>query len=565
MPTTNIKHISNLAEILAANKIRTIVISPGSRNAPLVIAFENQPDIKTYVVHDERSAAYFALGIAEAINEPVGIVCTSGSAPLNYAPAVSEAYYREIPLLVLTADRPAYLIDQGDGQCINQKLIYQNYSKSFYNLPEKPKTESELAESNAIVSHAVTDLKNGPKGPVHINIPLHEPLYSLEEEPVSYIPQPVEVTSDSNNLPETKKATLQQIWRESPKKMIIIGQLLHTEVVKPIIDLLTNDSGVAILVENTSNLHNYYKYCHSIDRTLALISPEEIEAFKPDLLISFGGAIVSKKIKHFLRTNRPKHNWRIGNYTIDEDTFLSKTETIKSNPVDVLSLFTDIDNESNSSYGSQWKSKDFMALEKHNAFLNTCSYSDLLVFDYLLDTLPESSILQMGNSSVIRYCQLFNIIPTVRYFSNRGVSGIDGSTSTAVGMAVAKPDQLVTLITGDVSFFYDSNGLWNSYLPANLRIILISNGGGGIFNILEGPRKSPQNKVFVAPHSAKAEFVCKAFDVHYSKVDSIETLAKEISQFYNFSDDQRPKLIEVDTSQVDNHKVLMDYFSFLSH
>ena len=561
--TTNITHIANLAGLMAANDIQHVVVSPGSRNAPLVIAFDSHPDIKTYVVHDERSAAFFALGLTEAIGKPVTIVCTSGSAALNYAPAVAEAYYRQLPLLVLTADRPDYLIDQGDGQCIRQDGIYSNYIKSEFKLPDYPKTEEEIDVSNHQVELAIRDLKSQPTGPVHINIPLHEPLY---EKAVYNVMRPTVVNplNIHHDLTDKKVEELINIWDQSEKKLIIVGQQTSARQVKPIMDLIAENSSVAILVENTSNLQNFHKYCHCIDRTLALIKPDEIESFAPDLLISFGGAIVSKKIKAFFRRNRPKHNWRVGQYLINEDTFLSKTETVLMNPADFLRQFAHRENTSMSNFGNRWKGKDFIAQNKQTEFLARAPYSDLTVFDLILDTLPDNSILQMANSSVVRYCQLFNPIQTVSYFSNRGVSGIDGSTSTAVGMAFAKPNQLVTLITGDISFFYDSNALWNSYLPANLRIILINNGGGGIFNILEGSRKSEQNEMFVAPHQANAASICQAFNVEYVKTDSLATIGQNIGGFYQYSDNNRPKLLEIDTTEANSHFVLMDYFKTLA-
>jgi len=562
MNSTAIKHIANLAEILVVNDIKQVVISPGSRNAPLVIAFDNHPDIDTFVVHDERSAAFFALGLIEANEKPAAIVCTSGSATLNYAPAVAEAYYRQLPLLILTADRPNYLIDQGDGQCIQQDQIYTNFSKSFFKLPDLPKLDVDIQSSNQMVEEAIKKLKSSPQGPVHINIPLHEPLYETEVYQSSVFKQ-VELEELSENLSEDKIHNLQRIWDLSAKKLIIVGQLTSADMLKTLIDLLAENSSVAVLVENTSNLQNFHKLCHSIDRTLALISPEEAAKFAPDLILSFGGAIISKKIKAFFRTHQPQHNWRIGQYLINEDTFLSKTETISIKPEKFLKLFINREDQTLSTYGSQWKSKDFVAQEKHNLYLETCPYSDLLVFDYILDTIPDNSILQMANSSVVRYCQLFNPIFTVKYYSNRGVSGIDGSTSTAVGMAVAVPDKLVTLITGDISFFYDSNGLWNNYLPSNLRIILINNGGGGIFNILEGSRKSEQNDLFVAPHQANAEAICKAFNVNYTFTNSMATIETEIQDFYSYALNNRPKLLEIDTIHIESHKVLMSYFKFL--
>jgi len=552
MQTTSFTHIAELAEIIVQNNITKVVISPGSRNAPLIIAFDSHPLIETFIVHDERSAAFFALGMADELNEGVAIVCTSGSAALNYAPAISEAYYRQSPLLVLTADRPEALIDQGDGQCIRQFNVFSNYIKESFQLEDE--------NSKLLVNSAVKELLSFPRGPVHINIPLEEPLYNTAEYSLATT-ESIEFTN-VNTLTESDKTEVTEIWKQADKKLLIIGQMLPNQRLQIVLDTLANDSSVAVLVENTSNIKKFTKFCHSIDRTLALISEDELDGFKPDLLVSIGGAIISKKIKKFLRINKPIHNWRVGEFAINEDTYLSKSKSIDIKPELFFEFINTIDYVPESNYGNKWKAKDFLSQDKHDQFIQTSPFSDLLVFDFILDTLPESINLQMANSSVVRYCQLFNPIQSISYFANRGVSGIDGSTSTALGMAVANPSKLHVLITGDVSFFYDSNALWNSYLPANFRIVLINNNGGGIFNIIDGPKLSKQNKLFVAPHHGKAEHICKAHNVDYIGVDSFTELEGNIETFYQESN--KVKLLEVNTSNTDNSRVLKDYFSCLA-
>ena len=565
METTDKKHIAFLVSLMVQNDIQHVVLSPGSRNAPLTIAFDSHPDIKHYLIHDERVAGFFALGLAEGLGKPVALSCTSGSAALNYSPAIVEAYYRQIPLFILTADRPGYLIDQGDGQCIRQDGLYDNYIKSaFRMLEDELNSEQNIADNKVIANEAIADLLSIPLGPVHVNIPLNEPLYQLSDYSHEITADKLEIIKPELGLSEQKKQELIDIWKDTDKKLIIVGQLNQPEQIQNILATLGQQSSVAILVENTSNLQNFQVYNHSIDRSLTLISEKEIEEFNPELILSFGGAIVSKRIKAFLRNCNPKHNWRLGHYLVDEDTFLSKTENILSPPIYFLTALSNLDEERFSNYSQRWKSIDFQAMERHQLFLESAPFSDLTVIDLILDTLPDQSILQMANSSVVRYCQLFNPIQGIKYYANRGVSGIDGSTSTAVGMAKALPNELVTLITGDISFFYDSNGFWIDDLPANLRIFLINNNGGGIFNILEGSRKSKQNKLFVAPHKAKASSICEAFGVDYFYCHSIESLEENIHDFYLKKRSGRPKLIEVDTGNCPNHDTLMAYFEFLN-
>jgi len=551
MQTTSFTHIAELVEVLIQNNITKVVLSPGSRNAPLIIAFDSHKSIETFVIHDERSAGFFALGLADELQQGVAVVCTSGSALLNYSPAVVEAHYRQVPLLILSADRPLDLIDQGDGQCMQQYKVFDNFIKKSCQLDRKT--------SAGQVKLAIHELLSLPKGPVHINIPLAEPLYELGEFTTknNYEVDKKEI----KGLTELEKIELETIWTTTSKKLIIVGQMIPNQKLQLLLDVLANDSSVAILTENTSNSQKFTKFCHSIDRTLAVITENEIQKLKPELIVSIGGAIISKKIKQFFRHHKPKHNWRVGVFTINEDTYQSKTKSIEVSPEVFVDFINNIDYQINSNFGNFWKTKDFLAFDKHQTYISQIPYSDLAVFDCILDTIPEGVSLQMANSSVVRYCQLFNPIKSVSYFGNRGVSGIDGSTSTALGMAVANPSRLVVLITGDISFFYDSNALWNSYLPPNFRIILINNNGGGIFNIIDGPKQSQQNKLFVAPHKAKVKDLCQAFYVGYFYANSIQTIESQLADFYTLNN--QTCVMEIDTSSQNNGEVLSDYFKAL--
>lgn len=552
MLTTSFKHIAELVEILVQNNIYNVVISPGSRNAPLIIAFDSHPDIKTYVITDERSAAFFALGLIDELQTGVAIVCTSGSAPLNYSPAVAEAYYRQLPLLVLTADRPSHLIDQGDGQCIRQYDVYRNFIKQSFTLNALDSIEQSTLAIESLLCH--------PQGPVHINLPLVEPLYQQKEYTCTH--NYALKLQQNNKLSVKEKKELKSIWNESPKKLIIIGQMTPNKKLQQLFGTIAQDSSIAVLVENTSNIQFFNKFCHNIDRVLALITEDELETYKPDILISMGGAIISKKIKAFFRQNKPKHNWRVGNYLLDEDTYQSKTKSIKVSAEHFLEFISQLETKNISNFGNKWKAKDFISQQKHLNFIESAPYSDLTVFDLILDTLPENCNLQMANSSVVRYCQLFNPVQSITYYANRGVSGIDGSTSTALGMAVANPDKLIVLITGDLSFFYDSNALWNNYLPSNFRIIVINNNGGGIFKIIDGPQSTMQQHIFVAPHNGKIEHLCKAFNVEYLYANSISSLEGIMYNFYS-TNSNKTKLLEINTSQVVNEQVLKNYFKKL--
>ncbi len=557
MNTTKISHIAHLVEICVQYGINKVVISPGSRNAPLIIAFDSHPKIETFLIHDERSAAFFAMGLAEESGSPVAITCTSGSAPINYAPAIAEAYYRNIPLLVLTADRPKELVDQGDGQTIRQKEMFANFIKQDFELPNFPdKTEKLL--SDEIVNEALNSLMTKPVGPVHINIPLAEPLYEIEELRSTPIIRPIEKTD--YKLSQTDKTVIKEGWGNAKKKLLLIGQIKPNELPIELLSPFLNDPSVAILVENTSNCTDFSRICHCIDRTLAIIKEDEIANFAPDLLITAGGAIISKKIKSFFRNNKPKANWRIGIFPFEEDTYQSLSSSFSVDFRHFSEYINELVFAPNSNFGSQWKQADFLAQGAHLNYVFQAPFSDLKVFEIILDTLPELSNLHMSNSSVVRYCQLFDPIRSVNYYSNRGVSGIDGSTSTALGISNNNKEKLNVLISGDTSFFYDSNALWNNYNTENLRIIVINNGGGGIFKIIDGPKKSNQLDYFVAPHKGSIKDLCKAFDVQYLSAKSLGELENNMEKFYQISGNKKPVLMEINTELCQNEVVLGEYF-----
>jgi 2-succinyl-5-enolpyruvyl-6-hydroxy-3-cyclohexene-1-carboxylate synthase len=558
MLTTDKKHIALLADYCAEFGPKKIVISPGSRNAPLITAFESHPEIETFLIHDERVAAFVALGMAEELGEPVGLTCTSGSALLNYSPAIAEAYYRQIPVMVISADRPLELIDQGDGQTIRQENVYSNFISASFQLPNHNE-ENHFEKTEKLLAKVFNSCFQKPFGPIHLNIPLVEPLYGMAEH---NLPQPIKLGLELNTESSLEK-NLRDIWKTSEKKLILIGQGHQNLALLKQIELIAQDPSVAILVENTSNIQHFSKIVHCIDRTIEAIGENEKDRFVPDLLVTFGGAIISKRIKTFFRNSKPKNNWRVGKYLVQEDTFQSLTAIIYDEPSSFLRQINKLEIIPLSNFGAAWKQKDFLAQDVHQETIVEAPFSDLKAFDLILDTIPESANLHMGNSSVVRYCQLFNPIKSISYYSNRGVSGIDGSASTAVGVSMASPTKLNVIISGDISFFYDSNAFWNDYLNSNLRILVIKNGGGGIFQIIDGPAQSPYAKTFFAPFEAKIKGICDTYGLDYAEANSAKELYDSFEAFYTIGKNKRPKLLVVDTSKCNNAEVLKAYFTAL--
>lgn len=555
------KGVQQLIEVLENNNIKNVIISPGSRNAPLSVTFGRSDKFNTYVIPDERSAAFFALGMAEINEKPSVLICTSGSAVLNYAPAVSEAFYRSIPLIIISADRPLAWTDQGDGQTIRQENVLKNHVVSFESLIENPNSEEDFWWNSRKINNAIA-LAKQESSPIHFNFPFHEPLYKTEEiQKSERLTSKTKYLNTSNSLSDQDWNELIEIWNSSPKKLIIVGQKTPNAQLNQLLGDLTKDSSTAILVENTSNIV-HPKFIHCIDRTYNSLEKIAETEFQPDLLITLGDAVVSKKVKAYLRNFKPKFHWRINPFFEQMDTFQSLSHSI---PMHAGKFFEQLMSQplkfNLSRYGEQWKMLDFQIQDLHSEYLLKTKYSDLAVFNFLLDTIPENSHLHLANSSVVRYAQLFDPIKSIRYYANRGTSGIDGSTSTAVGASVADKDSLHTFISGDISAFYDSNAFWNHHIGSNFRMFVINNGGGGIFKIIPGPDTvQERDEFFVAKQSFSIEYICKAFDINYMKSESLEEIDQQIDQFYSHWDNKRPVLMEVFTPHDENDKVLKDYF-----
>ncbi|WP_288955599.1 2-succinyl-5-enolpyruvyl-6-hydroxy-3-cyclohexene-1-carboxylic-acid synthase [uncultured Polaribacter sp.] len=529
-----------------------VVISPGSRNAPLTIGFSNHTEIETLSVVDERCAAFFALGIAQQKQKPVAVLCTSGSALLNYYPAIAEAYYSNIPLVVISADRPKHLIDIGDGQTIRQENVFENHILFSANLIENPKF---ISRNSQLIGEAL-QIATSQKGPVHINVPFDEPLYetvaSLKD---FHFPKISSSFLDNSNI---DYENLAKIWNASQKKMILVGVNYPDAELHSLIDLYADDDDVLIFTETTSNLH-HKKAINSIDQLIFSLNDSDFISLQPDVLITFGGMIVSKRIKKFLREYAPKHHWDIDERTAT-NTYFCLSEFIQTNPIDFFRNFNTKIIKIKSNYQSKWLSVRDERRQKHTEYLSKIPHSDFKVFEQILESVPNNSLLQISNSAIIRYAQLFTINKTLDVFCNRGTSGIDGSTSTAIGAAFANKKQTV-LITGDLSFFYDSNALWNKSIPTNFRIILINNSGGGIFKIIPGPSTTSAAKYFETPHCLTAKHLCLMFGFNYQKAFSSEMVQKELKEFFKESD--KPKILEIFTPSEDNDQILKEYFKYI--
>ena len=563
-----------------------VVISPGSRNVPLAIGFASNKKFKCYSIVDERSAAFFALGLSQKSKKPTILICTSGSALLNYYPAVAEAYYSEIPLIILSADRPEYKINIGDGQTINQSNVFEKnilYSNSLkqdcshateeiiksnlqkivndkadYSKIEK--LQKSIQKNNEEIIEIAFNLSINKMQPVHLNVPMEEPLYEFNDSPsISVkVKKKTEKKLSLTDLDNFYKAI-----NKASKIMILIGVSDGNILSKKSIQKINSCSSIIVMKEHTSNVFNE-SFISNIDR---LIGPIELQSnsdfifdeLSPEIVISLGGMIVSKKIKSFLRNYKPTKHFHIGN-NISKDSFYSGVKHIK---ITANKFFENINlNKSNSNYFDKWNQLDISKLDLHNRYMKVINFSDLKVFEIMTNWIPKKYNIQVANSTPIRYFQLFDLKNKNMMFANRGTSGIDGSTSTAIGSSVQN-DSPVLLVTGDLSFFYDVNALWNNHIPKNFRIIIINNSGGGIFKILPGFKENNLFSEFIeTQHNLSARLIAKMFNFNYTRVSTKFGLNLYLRTF--FKNSKKPKILEIKTSSAKSTKILKDYFRYLS-
>lgn len=540
----------SIIEICREKGVVDIVISPGSRNAPLTIGFASNPAFNCYSIADERCAAFFATGMAQQLKRPVAVVCTSGSALLNYYPAVAEAFYSQIPLIVISADRPHDKIDIGDGQTIRQENVYANHILYNANLLEDASGENDL-KINEAINTAILQ-----KGPVHINAPFEEPLYETVTE-LSVQPEIVQPQRDEYG-PEIPEAFLSK-WNSAKKKLVLVGVADPRTLSGEVINYLAADPSIVVMTETPSNV--YHKaFISNIDTIITPFTAEDFEAWRPQILVTFGGMIVSKRVKAWLRKYRPAEHWHVDKLRA-YDTFGALTRKFEMRPDAFFKQVKQGSVTIDSNYNDTAQKLKAFRLQIHNEYLAKIPFSDFKAFSLILPALPDGSQLQISNSSAIRYAQLFENKENIEVFCNRGTSGIDGSTSTAIGAAVGSGKETV-LITGDVSFLYDSNALWNNYIPADFKIIIINNGGGGIFRILPGHDETPVfNTYFETEHHHTAKHLAAMYGFDYSTAENETELKEALSRFMHKTG--QPKILEVFTPMRENDKILTQYFKEL--
>ena len=547
---SNKENVNILTALLVAYGVKHAVVCPGSRNSPIVHNLNECPDITCYPVTDERSAGFYALGMALCEAEPVAVCVTSGTALLNLAPAVAEAYYQHVPLVVISADRPPQWIDQLDGQTLPQPDALGRFVKKAVSLPEQYDDETRWY-CNRLINEALLEIRHHGDGPVHINVPISEPLFNYN------IPELPEERSICLLNPRCYKSLLSvecagQFFT-SKKPMVIIGQMSIEGLIP---QELYSISLCAVVLNESLSVGNGGEH---FDEVLYAIGDNP--DYQPDFVLYLGDTMVSKRIKQWMRSLKDARIWAVSEDGSIHDTSMQLYGVIEGHPADVIDDLVEAAGiktiQSTQVFKSRWE-EAFKIVDKHAEKYQPV-YSEMAVVKCFEEQLgsAEDCYIHYANSSAIR---LANIYAKHYVYCNRGVNGIEGSLSTAAGFSVVSDDDQVFCVIGDLSFFYDQNALWNQNLRGNLRILLLNNGKGGIFNMLKGLEQSPARDKFVAAgHHTTAEGICQQNGVKYLKASNMEGVQEGIDTLINI-ESEHPVLLEVFTDAAEDERVFKAYY-----
>ena len=559
----------DLVQLLVAHGVKKAFLSPGTRNAPLLVAIARCQEISASVVVDERSAAFMALGYASVANEPVAIICTSGTALLNYAPAVAEAYYRKVPPIVISADRPMEWIDQDDSQTLRQPGALSNFVKGSYDIPDNDSDET-LWYASRVVNDALLLATTDRRAPVHINLQLNDPLGLTAEFPPA-APKVINLLNPREDLTVSCARELGCMIASPRKVMIVAGFNPPDKRLNQALSKLARLPNFIVLTETVSNLHGK-DFVPDIDTVLSAMSKEERQAFAPDVVITFGGALVSRFVKQYLRDIHPAEHWHVGLNHTTVDCFRSLTLRVEMDPgIFFMQLASAMQpHRSQSDYSNSWHIMADRADSTRNAYISHAPWSDLKALSVMLPMIGNSVNLQLSNGTPVRYAQILAPFGYHRCDCNRGVSGIDGSTSTAVGASMAYNGRLTLLITGDLSAQYDVGAFASLRLSPLLRIVVICNGGGGIFRFISTTSSLPELEDYFTTNSAASlplRELAAGYGADFFEVSDEHQLRSVWSVFMNPLSG-RAAIMQINTPPEESAEVLKGFFhraDYLKH
>jgi 2-succinyl-5-enolpyruvyl-6-hydroxy-3-cyclohexene-1-carboxylate synthase len=560
--------ILDIAELCALKGITQAILCPGSRCAPLTLAFTQHGDFQVRTISDERSAAFIANGIAQQLQSPVIILCTSGSAAYNFAPAVAEAFFQQTPLIIFTADRPKEWIDQYDGQTIRQENIFGVHVKKSFSLP----ADYEHPDATWFIHRAINEAINlsveFPKGPVHINVPLREPLYPAKGEKVTFSKN-LKVISIEQSSPVLSKESINALQKKLvsfSKILIVSGQHEFDDALIKDLDKFSTSNQVPIVGDILSNLHSNQNVIRYSDAFLAACEDDVRRSLQPELLITFGKSVISKHTKLFLRKWKPLEHWHLQPAGTPADTFQSLTRVIQCEAKYFFKTLSaekrgkGFENQKKENFLRVWQAEEHRTVLSMTTYFSRPIYSELALIKEVISNLPPRCNLHLANSMAVRYANFIGIEAGkkgVHVYANRGTSGIDGCTSTAVGHSLCNEIPNF-LFTGDLAFFYDRNAFWHNYPLPNLHVLLLNNHGGIIFNMIDGPGNVPErDEYFVTKQKLTARHLAAEYNFTHLPIDSIKKMKNSIKDFLIF--DAKPKILEMESSQEENKKAFEQF------
>ncbi len=549
-----------IASMLAGYGVKDVVISPGSRNTPLVMAICRNPVLRTRQIVDERTAAFIALGMASGCNRPVALVCTSGSAVLNFAPAVAEAYYRKTPLIVISADRPRAWIDQDDSQTIRQHGVLGGITQASCAVDD---VTEDVGFQNRVLNDVLATALHGRRGPVHINVHLSAPLSDVTESGdnndfsrvIEYIEAPQVIsTAQSRRFAEYLHG----------RKILVVGGFMPPDArLNKALGELAALPQVAVVVEALANVHAAGAY-NSPSALLSGLTPMERSDLAPDVVLSFGGALVNTQLKEFLRGAAGSETWCIGRNETTVDCFRTLSRRVEIEPAGFFPrlagamAFLNRKNGSTCGYSEKWRKAAASAMASSADFMSATPWSDLAVVSHILQRIPHNANLQLGNGMSVRNALLHDLGAFHRVDSNRGVSGIDGCVGTAVG-AASMYNGLTYAIVGDMSATYDMGALAYAAMAPGLRLIVVNNGGGGIFHFVGTTRNLPEKDMMVNSPAPPLRQLAEAYGLRYLSAGDFGSLAAAMNSMAHRS--PTPAVLEVFTDGESSAGIMRSYLS----
>ncbi|MDR7240637.1 2-succinyl-5-enolpyruvyl-6-hydroxy-3-cyclohexene-1-carboxylic-acid synthase [Neobacillus drentensis] len=562
-------YIAAVVAELIFSGVTDVVVSPGSRSTPMAMIMAEHPDLKVHIHVDERSAAFFALGIAKSLNRPVAILCTSGTAAANYFPAIVEARYARVPLIVLTADRPHELREVGAPQAIDQIHLYGKHVKWFSEMALPEKSEEIIRYARTVCARAVAIATSAPSGPVHLNFPFREPLipkldeelFQLNERPNGYI----KVQNGNLTLSDEHFQEIANRLTKTNKGVIICGNMGDPEFPKAVTQL-AEQLNFPIIADPLSQLrsgqHNLENIIETYDTFLRV---DDAKSFlKPDVILRFGAMPISKALTIFLKENGSAEQYVIdGGGGWRDPSALSTNMIFCNESLFCEKLLSYTVPNSSSEFLMKWKKINGLTKENMTALRDITEISEGKLFYQLAEMVPEGATLFVGNSMPIRDLDSFflNNNKEIKVMANRGANGIDGTVSTALGAALYSKS--FYLVLGDLTFFHDLNGLIAAKLyNLDINILLVNNNGGGIFSFLPQSEHSKNFELlFGTPLDLEFEHAVKMFKGEFTKIEDWDHLESEMMKATNQSG---LKVYELRTNRDVNRDEHREFWSFVS-